>query len=137
MEDCAQIRADLPIAHPVLTADRIHPEAARAFAPAEGGSNVAEIEVDSDAYDGIIRLLSQAADQLRSTEPVSSAVPGMAFGPMLAFVPPALNAVGSAAQAAAKAAGGISERTGDGISRAVDGFQSVDDRASADLKRIG
>lgn len=97
---------------------------------------MAEIEVDSDAYEGITRLLNQAGEALRSADGVSSAVSGMAFGPLLAFVPPALNAVGAAAEAAADFAGGVAERTGRGVSKAVSGFQAVDDRAADDLRRI-
>ncbi|GAA3937902.1 hypothetical protein [Microbacterium soli] len=96
-----------------------------------------EIEVDSDAYDNVRRLLSQAADQLRSTTSVSSAVPSMAFGPLMAFVPPALNAVGTAAENAAKSAAETADRTAEGISDAVEGFQDVENGAGRDLKRIG
>ncbi|PKI92286.1 hypothetical protein CW368_05535 [Actinomycetales bacterium SN12] len=98
---------------------------------------MAEIEVHSDAYDAVRAALTEAASQLAAARgTLTSAVPSNAFGPIGAFIPPVLNAVGGAVEGAATFAGSVSQRTGDGIQKAVADFQTVDENGRADLDRI-
>lgn len=98
---------------------------------------MAEIEVHSAAYDAARSALTEAAAKLTaSRNSISSAVPGMAFGPIGAFIPPVLNSVGSVVEGAAGFLGTVSERTADGVQKAVEGFRTVDDAGRADLDRI-
>ncbi|MCI1017496.1 hypothetical protein HWD99_02545 [Microbacterium sp. C5A9] len=95
------------------------------------------IEVHSDAYDAARTALTEAAAKLAaSRDSLSSAVPGMAFGPIGAFIPPVLNSLGGIVEGASGVVGTVSQRTADGVQKAVDGFQTVDDTGRADLDRI-
>lgn len=98
---------------------------------------MAQIEVSSEAYDAVRTALTEAASQLAaSRNSISSAVPGMAFGPIGAFIPPVLNSIGSVVEGAAGFVGTVSQRTVDGVQKAVEGFKTVDDSGRADLDRI-
>ncbi|MEV8251831.1 hypothetical protein AB0O87_13025 [Microbacterium sp. NPDC076768] len=98
---------------------------------------MAEIEVDSGAYAAARSALTEAADQLSSAQnKISSAVPGMAFGQIGAFIPPVLNAVGGAVEGASSSVATISQRTADGVQKAVDRFETIEENARADLERI-
>ena len=98
---------------------------------------MAEIEVHSDAYDEVRRVLSDAATKLaESRNSLSSAVPAMAFGPIGSFIPPILNQLGGAIEGAAQSTGTVSQRAADGIQQAVDQISEVDKAGRADLERI-
>ncbi|WP_447912206.1 hypothetical protein [Microbacterium phyllosphaerae] len=98
---------------------------------------MAEIEVHSDAYEAARSALTEAAAKLASSRnSISSAVPGMAFGPIGAFIPPVLNSIGGVVEEAAGFVGAVSQRTADGVQKAVEGFRTVDDTGRADLDRI-
>ncbi|PRB15975.1 hypothetical protein [Microbacterium sp. MYb62] len=98
---------------------------------------MADIEVHSEAYAAARSALTEAAAKLASARnSVSSAVPGMAFGPIGAFIPPVLNSVGAVVEGAAGFVGTVSQRTASGVEKAVEGFRTVDDDGRADLERI-
>ncbi len=98
---------------------------------------MAEIEVHSDAYEAVRATLTEAAGKLSAARgTISSAVPGMAFGPIGAFIPPVLNSVGVVVEGAAGFVGTVSQRTADGVTKAVEGFRTVDEAGRSDLERI-
>ncbi|PNW08396.1 hypothetical protein C1632_11130 [Microbacterium testaceum] len=96
------------------------------------------IEVDSDAYDVVRRALVQAAGSLNSASgKLGSAVPGMAFGPIAAFIPPGFNALGGLMESASSFVGDRAQRTADGLQVAVSEFERVEDAAQADFQKLG
>lgn len=98
---------------------------------------MAAIEVHSDAYEAARAALTEAAAKLAaSRNSISSAVPGMAFGPIGAFIPPVFNSIGGLVEGAAGFVGTVSQRTADGVQKAEEGFTTVDDTGRADLDRI-
>ncbi|MDQ1128829.1 hypothetical protein [Microbacterium sp. SORGH_AS_0888] len=97
-----------------------------------------QIEVDSDAYDRVRQALTQAAQSLSSAGgKLGSAVPGMAFGPIAAFIPPGFNALGGLMEGASSFVGDRAQRTADGVQSAVAEFERVDDAAQADFQKLG
>ena len=96
------------------------------------------IDVDGDAYDRVRQTLPQSATSLNAAGGVlGSAVPGMAFGPIAAFIPPGFNALGSLFEGASSFVGARAERSAEGVQTALAGFQRVDDEAEADFVRRG
>ncbi|SDP00761.1 hypothetical protein SAMN04487788_1796 [Microbacterium testaceum StLB037] len=96
------------------------------------------IEVDSDAYDIVRQALTQAAGSLNSASgQLGSAVPGMAFGPLAAFIPPGFNALGGLIESASSFVGDRAQRTADGLQVAVSEFERVEDAAQVDFQKLG
>lgn len=96
-----------------------------------------QIEVDGDAYERARQTLAQAADALSAAGgKLGSAVPGLAFGPLAAFIPPGFNALGGVVEGASGIVGARAQRTSEGIATALSGFQRVEDAAQADAQRL-
>ncbi|WP_261166942.1 hypothetical protein [Microbacterium sp. Marseille-Q6965] len=96
-----------------------------------------QIEVDAEAYEAVRAALRTAASDLRATRGrLSSAVPGDAFGPIGAAIPPVLNGLGAIVEGASAAVAAVTDRASSGIGRAVDGFSEVDAQVRHDLDRM-
>lgn len=91
-----------------------------------------DIRIDSDALASVSSQLQQAAATLQSQKgKLGSAVPGNAFGPLLAFVPPGLNGVGGAMEGLADFVAGIAEQAGAGARAAAQSFADLEDDATS------
>jgi len=97
-----------------------------------------QIEVDGDAYDHVRRVLTLTAQSLESAGgKLGAAVPGMAFGPIAVFIPPAFSALGGLMEGTSSIVGERAQRAADGVHAAVTELERVEDAARAELEKLG